>query len=205
MNTANHRAITEQALGTRVSPAALEAISAANIGQDALRYQIGHDHFHFDNNAFAAGNRYVDEQRRLATSLLERGLAPAARAAFGRLTHAAQDFYAHSNYVSLWLAAGGAEDARAIDPLDPALLQHPGLRSGKIYLPLEALTYFPALVPHVAPYLPQDSHTHMNKDNPARPHFELAFGAAVKRTQHEFDLIASALAPQALALFTDLH
>jgi hypothetical protein len=38
-----HRQITQQAVGSRVSQRALDAFIAANIGQDKLRYQIGHD------------------------------------------------------------------------------------------------------------------------------------------------------------------
>jgi len=203
LNPTNHRAITQQALSSHVSPAALRMIIAANLGQDVLRYQIGHDHFHFDNNAFAAGQRYMDEQRALIAPALAGGDAPSAWAAFGRLTHAAQDFYAHSNYVALWLDATGSDDPQAIDPLNAALLQHPHLHSGKLYYPLEVLTFIPVLEPYVTPRLPADSHAQMNKDKPGRPHFDLAFSAAVKRTQHEFNLVVEALTPRALSLFVN--
>src|SRR5690242_8169225 len=97
-----HRAMTRQALEPRVSAAALETIITANLGQDILRYQFGHDHFHYDSNAFPAGDAYMEEQRRDITVALAQGQALPAQQAFGRLAHAAQDFYAHSNYVTLW-------------------------------------------------------------------------------------------------------
>lgn len=201
MKPAYHRQITEQALRAQFSAAALEEVVIANLGQDALRYQVGHDHFHFDNNSFEAGRRYLDEQRALIAPALARGDTLSARAAFGRLTHAAQDFYAHSNYVALWRALNGSDDPAAIDPLNGSLLQHPDLRSGRLYYPLEVLTFIPAFEPHITPRLPVDSHAQMNKDHPARPDFDLAFAAAVKRTEYEFGLATAALAPQVLALF----
>ncbi|RME07441.1 MAG: hypothetical protein D6803_03985 [Anaerolineae bacterium] len=183
-----HIEMCRRALSDVFSPAALETIIAANIAQDNLRGQIGHPEFHFDNSAFAAGNLYLEQQRQESLTALSQQDADAARRAFGRLTHAAQDFYAHSNYIALWLARYPAEGRPAppqVDPLDPEILQHPELRSGRVY-PLEALTYLPALRPLVRRLLPPDAHIHMNLDYPARgPLFPYALEAAVKRTRHE--------------------
>ncbi|HQV63388.1 MAG TPA: hypothetical protein PKV19_05255, partial [Anaerolineales bacterium] len=58
-----HEEMTREALGEHFSPRALEIIIAANRKQDAIRGQIGHDEFHFDNNAIEKGLRYINEQR----------------------------------------------------------------------------------------------------------------------------------------------
>ncbi|MBK8616515.1 MAG: hypothetical protein IPN96_05290 [Anaerolineales bacterium] len=68
-----HEEMTRTALGSRVSPRALEVIIAANRKQDALHGQPGHDEYHFDNNAIDAGHRYITEQRGLVLAAL---LAP---------------------------------------------------------------------------------------------------------------------------------
>lgn len=193
-----HRALTEEALRPHFAPAALEEIVRANLGQDALRYQFGHDHFHYDNNAFQAGDAYLAQQRRLVLETLQRGgPASTARAAFGRLTHSAQDFYAHSNYVTLWRERFPQAAPEEIEPLLPDLLSDPRLISGRIYPPLEYLTFFPWLAALVIPLLPRDSHAWMNRDDPSRPDFDYAYAAALKRTRLEWQAIHSALTPSA--------
>lgn len=205
MKTRFHQQITTAALGAHFSPAALRVIIAANIGQDALPYQVGHDHFHYDCSAFAAGDAYVDSQHALAHTALQAGHPTLAQQALGRLTHTVQDFYAHSNYVELWLAANGPGDPQRIDPLDERIRQHPELHSGKLYYPLEILSFVPALAPLVLPHLLPDSHAHMNKDDPARPHFDLACRAATRRTWLEFERLLTRLTPEQAALLTGKH
>ncbi len=199
-----HRAITEQALRPVFSPVALEAIVQANLGQDALRYQFGsHDHFHYDNSAFSAGDNYLREQHQLVLDALQTDQAASlAHSAFGRLTHTAQDFYAHSNYVSLWREQNPGSGPQAIDPLQPELLHDPRLCSGQIYAPLEYLSFFPALKPLVLPRLPRDSHAWMNKDDPSRPDFDYAYAAAVQRTALELETLRRELAPLHFPRFT---
>ena len=200
-----HRRITAQALEKRVSPVALENITAANLGQDALRYQIGHDHFHYDNNAFSAGDDYLDQMRRAAIDALGRGQALPAWRAFGRLTHAAQDFYSHSNYTALWRERHPQAAPDQIHPLLGDVLTDSRLHSGRLYYPLEALAFIPALRPLALPWLPRDSHAWMNKDDPSRPGFDLARAAAVKRTVLEFENVIQALSPAQMTLFTGLN
>lgn len=203
-----HAEITRRALGRTFGPAALETVIAANLGQDALRGQLGHDEFHFDNNAFDKSRAYIKEQRALIRPALERGDVDSARQAFGRLTHTAQDFYAHSNYVDLWISCqpDGMTPAPAeIDALDVDLLYSTTLRSGKIYYPLEVLSFVPGLKKLVLPLLPRDSHAWMNLDSAERgPMFEYAFNAAVKRTQYEFDTTARGFSVELSAKFTGL-
>lgn len=198
-----HRAITEQALRPHFDPAALEEVVRANLGQDAIIYQFGHDHFHYDNNSFAAGDAYIEEQRQAVIQTM-RGGGPAslARVAFGRLTHTAQDFYAHSNYTALWRERypGAAPDA--IDPYLAEVVSNSRLKSGRIYPPLEYLSFLPLLAPLVLPLLPRDSHAWMNKDDPSRLDFEYAFAAAVKRTEDELEQIRIALTPHQFSGFS---
>ena len=202
-----HEEMTREALGEHFSPRALEIIIAANRKQDAIRGQIGHDEFHFDNNAIEKGLRYINEQRGFVlASLLSPGVL-SAWIAFGRLTHTAQDFYSHTNYISLWLDQhpGTPPTPPEIDPVQKSLLRSPSLHSGKIYLPMDALYFVPFLRKFALKLLPEDSHGKMNLDSPAQgPRFEYARAAAVKRTQHEFDLLKKILPPDLFVKFTDL-
>jgi hypothetical protein len=211
MLTQYHATITRKALREQVSPRALAAIVAANLGQDDfLTGQIGHDEYHFDNNAFTESRIFIENQRALIDASLRNGDFPAAWAAFGRLTHAAQDFYAHSTYVAMWLARFHSDGQKPpapseIDPLMNEFLTSPDLRSGKIYFPLEFLAYIPLLKPLVTRLLPRDSHAWMNIDSPERgERFAYAFEAAVKRTRSEFDTTVAGLLSGQEALFKDL-
>jgi hypothetical protein len=199
-----HRQITIEALSQFVAPADLETMIAANLGQDALRYQIGHDHYHYDNNSFKVADAYVEEQRQLAQMALQHADALSARQAFGRLTHTVQDFYAHSSYVSLWRQRAPLAGAQDIEPELPELLNDPRLCSGRLYYPLEALSFIPALNPLVLPLIPRDSHAWMNRDAPDRPDFEFAFAAAVKRTKAEYARTLAGLTIQQVESFTGI-
>lgn len=203
-----HVEIIRHALGETFSPRALNAIITANLQQDILTAQFGHDEFHFDNNAFDGSRTYIEEQRMLIKPAIETGQILTAWQAFGRLTHTAQDFYAHTNYVDLWLACQptGMEPAPTeIDPLDDALIENPALRSGKFYYPLEAFSFVPVLSKLVKPLLPRDSHAWMNLDSAkSGPLFEFAFQAAVKRTKYEFDETAGSLTKAMKKNFTEV-
>jgi hypothetical protein len=205
MNKKYHRLITEQALREYFGQPALEAVINANLGLDALQGQIGHNEYHFDANAFAASRAFIEQNRALIRPALDRGDATAARQAFGRLTHTAQDFYAHSNYISLWLArfpADGWPPPEAVDPFDGNLLDGPHLRSGKLYYPLEVLSFVPFLKKIILPLLPRDSHAWMNLDGPEQgPKFEYALAAAVKRTLYEYEQTITGFPAGLLALF----
>jgi hypothetical protein len=203
-----HARITRRALGDKFSPRALAVILNSNVRLDALHNQFGHDEFHFDNNAFEASRAYIEAQRALILPALGCGDAHAAWEAFGRLTHTAQDFYAHSNYVDLWLACqpnGMVPAATEIDPLDDSLVENPSLRSGKMYFPLGFLSFVPGLKRWVVPRMPRDSHAWMNLDSEARgPMFEYAFHAAVKRTRFELEILAKALTNELYRAFTEI-
>jgi hypothetical protein len=206
-----HESITRKTLSELFSPRALEAILAANLKQDdLLTGQIGHDEYHYDNNAIAESDRYLERQRALTLSALQNNHLPAAWAAFGRLLHTAQDFYAHSNYVDLWLSrvTGNGQTPpppSEIAPLMDELVHSPELHSGKLYYPWEVLAFVPVVKHFVIPFLPPDSHAHMHLDSPARgERFAYAFEAALKRTRYEFDTTVAGLSPGLEALFIDL-
>jgi hypothetical protein len=200
-----HIEMMHLALGDMFSPRALEKIIKANLRQDRLRGQIGHDEYHFDHNAFDKSYAYIEEQRALTVSSLMAKNVPSAWSAFGRLTHTAQDFYAHSNYIDLWLARqpDGATPSE-VDSMDQELIHSRALRSGKVYY-LEVLTFIAPLKPLVMPWLPRDAHAWMNLDSPERgPNFPYAFQAAVKRTRIEFEKTTRDLPEDLLRLFVDM-
>ena len=186
-----HQQITRTALGEKLSENALQAIIKANLKQDALIYQVGHSHFHFDDNSFAESNTYIEEQRKLVRLNLEEGTSLNAWIHFGRLSHTAQDLYAHSNYVDLWLKDHDQNNLplpETIDPCDDRILTSVDLISGKLYYPLEALSFISRIRKFVLPLLPRDSHAWMNLDGPASGNrFAYAFSAAVKRTGIELE------------------
>ena len=202
-----HKEMMHEALGKRVSPRALEIMIAANLKQDSWIGLLGHDEYHFDNNAFDESYRYIKEQRGyVIAGLLTPGLL-SAWIAFGRLTHTVQDFYAHTNYVAMWLAerTGMLPASSEIDPLRKDLIEAPAIHSGRIYLPMDALYFIPFLQKFALALLPRDSHGHMNLDSPEQgPHFDYARAAAVKRTVYEFELLEKILTPEMFARFTDL-
>ena len=185
-----HIEIMLASLGDRFSARAMSEIIQANVDQDRLSGLVGHDEFHFDNNAFEKTYAYIEEQRGMVVSSLEAGSASPAWHAFGRFLHAVQDFYAHSNYVTLWLDGFKGQTpppAPEIDAMDPDIINSPDLRSGKVYLPVEALYFFKRLRPFVLRVLPHDSHAWMNLDSPEQGfQFDYAMHAAIKRTVFEF-------------------
>ncbi len=203
-----HAQIVQEALGGTFSPHALEIITAANLRQDYfLTGQIGHPEFHFDANRFAESYAYIEEQRAFILDTLQGGGAVMpAWEAFGRLTHTVQDFYAHSNYVRMWAARypeGELPELEQIEVMDEALINSPDLRSGEIYA-IEVLSYFPVLRPLMLRLLPKDAHGHMNLDDPGKGSlFPYAIAAAVKRTAHEYAIVAEALTELELARFRD--
>jgi hypothetical protein len=203
-----HIAITSEALQERLTAHALQVIISANVGQDGLDGQLHHPEFHFDDNSLKEGQAYLDGQRELVVQALKTGQIRAARQAFGRLIHTAQDFYAHSNYVILWLRRQPPEPAPTpenIDPLNPVVLSDPGLCSGRIYYPWEALSFIPFLAPLARRLLPRDAHAWMNLDGPERgPHFAYARVAALRRTIYEFQLLSSLLGMDEMEQFTGL-
>jgi hypothetical protein len=191
MQQAFHRAITTKALQGFFSPPALARIIRANLNQDHwLHGQIGHPEYHFDSNSFSQSRAYIEVNRKQVTQALEGRDPGAAQDALGRLTHAAQDFYAHSNYVSLWLELNNKGEPSfpdEIEPLTQAVLRDTRLQSGKIYPLREFLSWIPMFKRFALHLLPSDSHAQMNLDAPeCGPLFPFAISAAEKRTVLEY-------------------
>jgi hypothetical protein len=205
VKTIYHRQITQQAVGSQVSQRALNAIIDANVRQDALRYQVGHDHFHYDSNAYTRGDAYVESQHALIRPALTRGDPQAAWQAFGRLSHAVQDLYAHSNYAALWLAKYTDTDIspEQIDPLDVEILSSPDLHSGKPDI-FDLLQYLNLLPNRWLKLAPKDSHILLNIDGPDRANFDFVFSAAAKRTLLEFSRVLNSLPMDLVKAFTEI-
>ena len=207
MLTQYHIEIMLASLGNRFSARAMSVIIQANINQDLITGQFGHDEFHFDNNAFNKTYAYIEEQRALVVSSLRSGDAHSAWQAFGRFLHSAQDFYAHSNYITLWVDSFGGEPLPPppeIAPMDPDLVNSPDLRSGKVYLPLDALYFIKRLRPLILRLIPRDSHAWMNLDTPEQGFkFDYAMHAAIKRTVIEFEKTTEGFSDELCRLFLD--
>lgn len=185
MHKPYHIKLCRAALEESFSPAALEAIIQANLRQDSLLNLLKSE-YHFDANAFEKAFIYTREQENRVLGSMRRGDVPDARRAFGRLTHALQDYYAHTNYAALWLEANPGhrlDQDGPVDPVNPEITGSSRLVAARVYYPLEALTVFPGLVPALQRRLPPDSHANMNLDYPGRgPLFEFAMSAALQRT-----------------------
>lgn len=207
MLTQYHIEIMLASLGGRFSARAMSVIIQANVGQDRLAGQVGHDEFHFDNNAFEKTYAYIEEQRALVAPSLNSGDANSAWQAFGRFLHSAQDFYAHSNYITLWVSLFDGKTLPPppeVDPMDPSLIHSPDLRSGKIYLPLDALYFIKRLRPLILRLIPRDSHAWMNLDTPEQGFkFDYAMHAAIKRTVIEFERTTEGFSEEMCWLFLD--
>jgi len=207
MLTRYHIEILSDALADCFSSRALSAISKANINQDRLSGLFGHDEFHFDNSAFEKSYAYIEEQRALIVSSLKANHAASAWAAFGRLTHTAHDFYAHSNYITLWLSHLNGKTplvSSEVDPVDLTLLNSPDLRSSRLYYPLDVLYFIRPLRPYVLSRIPRDSHAWMNLDSPEQGFkFDYAMQAALKRTKIEFDKTTLGFSEEMCRLFLD--
>jgi len=208
MDAAYHRAITMQALGRVFSVRALQVIMAANLSLDGLVGQLMHPEYHFDDNTFVTGEAFLQARRAEVRPYLEAGKPDEAWRAFGKLTHTVQDFYAHTNYVALWLRQTGRKPDQApaeIDPLRPEILSSPELKSGRLYYPWELLAFIPLVGRWVIPLLPRDSHAWMNIDSPARPAYAWAEAAAIQRTRYEFDQLIRDWPHDLVVLFTDIQ
>lgn len=184
MITKYHINITREVFQKVFSNDALNEIIRANIKQDRIIYQFGHNHYHFDGNAFVEGFGYIAKQKELIYKNINLGNYSEARTALGRLSHTWQDFYSHSNYVQLWLERFGINSSKIIDPDSLEIMNHNSLRSGKNYGLCEFIALLPVIGQIITPLMPEDSHAKMNLDSPrSGPLFDYVYVAAKKRTQ----------------------
>jgi hypothetical protein len=191
MQAQYHINMTQAALGRHFTAEALAEIVAANVGQDSLWSVLGAEpHRHFCDPVLARSLAYIEEEHLLIGELAQRGEAEVQqRAAFGRLLHTVQDFYAHSNYVDLWLAGEVFQEPTG---LPPSGISHPQLRIGDWVWWRDMVFYVPVIGPLVRHYwAPANSHETMNLDSPARgPRFGWAVALARQRTKQEYGRVA---------------
>jgi hypothetical protein len=191
MQAQYHIDMTKVALAGRFADDALAEIVAANVGQDSLWSVLGAEpHRHFCDPVLARSLAYIEEEHQLIGELAQQEDAESQqRAAFGRLLHTVQDFYAHSNYVDLWLAG---EVFQGPAGLPPSGLSHPQLRIGDWVWWRDLVFYVPVAGPLVRRcWAPANSHEAMNLDSPARgPRFGWAVALARQRTELEYRRVA---------------
>lgn len=208
MYTQYHISITREALDEFFSKSALEVIIQANILQDNLSGQIGHPEFHYDDCAFTAGDTYILELRNVIPPAIKSGDRMTAWQSFGKLTHASQDYYSHSNYINLWADQIGNANKSSItagEVLLPSIMDDPRLVSGRFYAPWELITFLPWIGRKLARLFPDDSHAKLNKDSPNRSRlFPIVYQAAVLRTIFEYNEVIKLLLPNEQSLFRDL-
>lgn len=185
MKSKYHIEITSKALNGSYSEFALHQIIQANVRQDKILNQFGHDYIHFDSSAFEPGYAYISKQKENLINQIISEDFTAARKAFGRITHSWQDFYSHSNYVKLWLVNNKGSSPSDIHILDTKIMDHPDLTSGKNYGIIEFLALIPIISRWIKPIMPEDSHAQMNLDSPNSGNlFNYAYAAALRHTKH---------------------
>lgn len=157
-----------------VGDTCIECAVAGNEGQDSPAGQTRTD-FHFDGCDFSGGARYIEEQWQEVDRLIEAGCQKnicEIFEAWGRLTHAIQDFYAHSNWIEL-----GNDDLWDLD----AEKIPEGLCSGIWVLSAFVCRIEGKQCPTHA-VLDHDDND-ISKDEPGRPNFGRAVRLAYKHTR----------------------
>jgi hypothetical protein len=162
-----HEAITRRAM-KGLAEACIDKAVECNRNQDSLIAMLGaYPEEHFDDSSFQDGINHVNRQWEQIRQQSRRGCNREALTeilcAFGRILHAIQDFYSHSNWVEthndLW-------DGQTIPE---------GLVSG---------TYFLGKNPEGKP---GPTHGDLNKDHPGRPYHTKAVRFALKHSRLLFE------------------
>ncbi len=191
--TATHREISQAGLSAQLknfTPQDIATIVNANLDQDKWDEGQPHPEYHFDNNKLLAGKVYVDSQYALirATSNPQEALE-----AFGKILHAQQDFYAHTNFVELYRDyfhqhSGHYPLPREI-PLYQDALKNPQLRT-ILQTQLKSGEFSRAeFILKDLFHLNHDPNSHemMNKDGPGRPLYPEAKDLAERQTGKEIE------------------
>jgi hypothetical protein len=117
------------------------------------------------------------------------------------LLHTVQDFYAHTNYVALWVAEScivkenEVKENSVVDGLDPHILSHPNLQIAQWISWREPFYYVPLLGRLLRRlWLPASSHEAIHLDSPSRgDYFHLAMAMARQRTLAEYAKAVAAI------------
>jgi len=180
-----HSQILQSTIGLRIGQSTLNDIvgtlasGEGNLGSDLHQSDT---YRHFDNapdrqavcdRAGAAWTRFYVEVRESVQPLNppeydQIGGVGKARSAFGALTHSLQDFYAHSNWVELYVASGQPPPlALALFPNCAASLLPPGLQTGyfDLFWGLGGCPYSPLNNVYVPPAGYSFCHATLNKDS----------------------------------------
>ena len=171
----------------------LQEVVHANLAQDSVVNLFGSKpYLHFCDNLVSESLAYIDSEHARIQALVQAdGAFAEQRAALGRLLHTVQDFYAHSNYVDLWLQYHGGRHQikpEQVDALDEEVLAHPDLLTGSWVFWRDIVYYIPGVANLVRRfYIPPNSHESMHLDSPDRgPLFAYALACARQRTAHEY-------------------
>jgi hypothetical protein len=196
-----HEEITRRILGKFFTPKTLKEIVRANIAQDTLPSLFGAGaHRHVCDCTVAHSLDYIAEEHAQIAELAQMpGREQEQRAALGRLLHTAQDFYAHTNYVALWLAEKGEAvlanleidleiNLEGNDGLESHLWSHEHLQIAQWTAWREPLYYVPVIGNLMRwIWLPEASHEAIHLDSPDRgPRFQVAMAIAQQRTHKEY-------------------
>jgi hypothetical protein len=208
-----HLKITSEAVSSLFARSAFRQVLYGNIGQDGLAGQIGHPEYHFDDSQFERTYAYLNGLKETITRCITQHKdISTARERYGQFTHALQDFYAHSNYITLYTMKYQIrlEDwDGTINCLVEDIIHSPDLISGHFYSPWEWVTFIPGIGDRFLPLFPRTSHAHMNIDSPGSSDwFPLAYRAAVERTRIESKHLFSSLQavdPAAMLEFFGKH
>ncbi|MCJ7696279.1 MAG: Het-C domain-containing protein, partial [Anaerolineaceae bacterium] len=134
--------------------------------------------------------------RNLCIQAIYKNKQKRALRAFGRMTHTIQDFYAHSNFIQLWIRNlhGEVPNLNRLDCVDNKILKHSNLLSHKTIFPGDYIALLPGMARFLKPHLPKTSHTCMNLDSPeSGENFTWAYSAAVLRTKLELNKLIERL------------
>lgn len=194
-----HIELTEKSLGSFFTSTSLREMTRANVGQDSLSSLFGVEaRRHVCDCTVDESFAYVNEEHAVIAELAQQpGEEARQRAALGRLLHTVQDFYAHTNYVALWVAERG--DTTSLESgggeLDPQLLAHPQLQIAQWLTWREPFYYVPVVGQAMRRvWLPKDSHEAINLDSPkSGSHFYLAMASARQRTLREYARAVAAI------------
>ena len=194
-----HIEITENSLGSFFTSMSLREIARANVGQDSLLSLFGVEaRRHVCDCTVDESFAYVEEEHATIAALAEKpGEEARQRAALGRLLHTVQDFYAHTNYVALWVAERGetASLESGGGELDPQLLAHPQLQIAQWLTWRDPFYYVPVVGDVMRRvWLPMDSHEAINLDSPkSGAYFYWAMAIARQRTLREYARAVAAI------------
>lgn len=185
-----HEEISEAHLSSLLTPDEVRVVERANRGQDDLIRGQNHSEYHFDNGQIKEGFEFIQGQYAL---IAKTGDKEEALQALGKILHAQQDFYAHTNYIELYREHFLADHHRTPQPSEIPLYEEarrdPSF-AGQLAAQLRS-GHFSRLefVLKDLPNLNQDpnSHEKMNKDNPSRPLYPEAKDLAERQTKKEVE------------------